>query len=171
MGIFFCAGSRVGCCDDGAQGVKAGVGLLTVGIRVFTCIFCGFFEAMWVPLPETPNGCLALEGLGKIRQFLDRATALAAGPGLGLEKETHSLVREVCNLFDGPTLLDADALRPEIFEKLKNPQNVVITPHAGEFERLAAGTDPKEWIRENPCTLVLKGSHSQILKGNKKCIA
>ena len=86
----------------------------------------------WVPLPETPNGCLALEGLGKIRQFLDRATALAAGPGLGLEKETHSLARSL-QLFDGSTLLDADALRPEIFEKLKNPQNVAITPHAGEF--------------------------------------
>ena len=36
------------------------------------------------------------------------------------------------------------------------------------FERIAAGTDPKEWIRENPCTLVLKGSHSQILQGQQE---
>ena len=47
---------------------------------------------MWVPLPETPDGSLALESLGKIRQYLDRATALVAGPGLGIEKESHSLV-------------------------------------------------------------------------------
>ena len=93
-------------------------------------------EAMWVPLPETPDGSLALEGLGKIRQVSDRATALVAGPGLGTEKESHSLVREVCNFFDGPILLDADAIRPEIFEKLKSPQNFVITPHDGEFKRL-----------------------------------
>ena len=171
--LFMLAGSRElgGASMMAAQGaLKSGVGLLTVGIpeSLHASFVAQLPEAMWVPLPETPNGCLALEGLGKIRQFLDRATALTAGPGLGLEKETHSLVREVCNLFDGSTLLDADALRPEIFEKLKNPQNVVITPHAGEFERLAAGTDPKEWIRENPCTLVLKGSHSQILQGQQE---
>ena len=78
-----------------AQGaLKSGVGLLTVGIpeSLHASFVAQLPEAMWVPLPETPNGCLALEGLGKIRQFLDRATALAAGPGLGLEKETHSLV-------------------------------------------------------------------------------
>ena len=117
---------------------------------------------MWVALPETPDGSLALEGLGKIRQYLDRATALVAGPGLGIEKETHSLVREVCNLYDGPILLDADAIRPEIFEKLKKPENLVLTPHQGEFNRLSGDVDPKEWTKGNQCTLVLKGAHTQV---------
>ena len=117
---------------------------------------------------ETPDGALALEGLGKIRQVSDRATALVAGPGLGTEKETHSLVREVCNFFDGPILLDADAIMPEIFEKLKSPQNLVITPHAGEFERLAPGSEAKDWSKQNPCILVLKGAHTQIFKGQRQ---
>ena len=65
---------------------------------------------MWVPLPETPNGGLALEGLGKIRQFLGKVTALAVGPGIGMEAETHALIRETLNFWNGPAILDADAL-------------------------------------------------------------
>ena len=99
--------------------LKAGVGLLTVGIpeSLHSAFAARLPEAMWLPLPETPEGSLALEGLGKIRQSLARVTAIAAGLGLGTEKETHALVREVCKLYDGPVLLDADALRPEIVEK------------------------------------------------------
>lgn len=165
--LFLLAGSRDlgGAAMMAAQGaLKAGLGLLTVGIpeSLHAAFVAQLPEAMWVPLPETPDGNLALEGLGKIRQYLDRFTALAAGPGLGADKETHSLVREVCNLFDGSILLDADATRPEIFEKLKNPDNVVLTPHEGEFKRLSGDLEPKEWSKENPGTLVLKGSHTQI---------
>ena len=144
-----------------AQGaLKAGVGLITAAVpdSLHAAFVAQVPEVMWVPLPETPDGSLALEGLGKIRQYLDRATALMTGPGLGIETETHSLVRAVCNLFDGPTLLDADAIRPEIFSKLKKTENVVITPHAGEFTRLAGDTAPQKWIEMNPCTLVLLAS-------------
>ena len=147
--------------------LKAGVGLLTVGIpeSLHPAFVAQLPEAMWVPLPETPEGTLALEGLGKVRQFLSRATALAAGPGLGSVKETHTLVREVCNFFDGPTLLDADALRSEIVEKIELSDELVLTPHAGEFIRLAGKVDPKEWIKDNPCILILKGPHSHVFSG------
>lgn len=169
--LFILAGSRSlgGAAMMAAQGaLKAGVGLITAAVpdSLHAAFVAQVPEVMWVPLPETPDGSLALEGLGKIRQYLDRATALVTGPGLGIEKETHSLVREVCNLFDGPTLLDADAIRPEIFSKLKKTENVVITPHAGEFTRLAGDTAPQKWIEKNPCTLVLKGAHTQILSSS-----
>ena len=169
--LFLLAGSRSlgGAAMMAAQGaLKAGVGLITAGIpeSLHPAFVAQVPEVMWVPLPETPDGSLALEGLGKIRQYLDRATALVTGPGLGIEKETHCLVREVCNLFDGSTLLDADAIRPEIFSKLKQTANVVITPHTGEYKRLAGDTVPKKWMEENPCTLVLKGGHTQILSSN-----
>jgi len=167
------AGSRLlgGAAMMAAQGaLKAGVGLVTAGIpeSLHAAFLAQVPEVMWVPLPETPDGSLALEGLGKIRQCLDRATALMTGPGLGIEKETHSLVREVCNIFDGPILLDADAIRPEIFSKLKYKANVLITPHGGEFRRLAGNTDPKKWVDDNPCTLILKGAHTQILSSNSQ---
>ena len=79
-------------------------------------------------MPETPKGGLALEGLGKVRQFLDRADALVAGPGIGSEGETHTLVREACKLFSGPLLLDADGLRSEIIDSLADQDHLVLTP-------------------------------------------
>ena len=149
------------------------MGLVTAGIpeSLHAAFVAQVPEVMWVPLPETPDGSLALEGLGKIRQYLDRATALVAGPGLGIEKETHSLVREVCNLFDGPILLDADAIRYEIVEKLKKPENLVLTPHQGEFNRFSGDAEPEEWSKENPGTLVLKGAHTQVFSGKSDLLS
>lgn len=166
--LFLLAGSRDlgGAAMMAAHAaLKAGVGLLTVGIpeSLHAAFVAQLPEAMWIPLPETPDGSLALEGLGKIRQYLDRADALATGPGIGSEKEAHSLVREVCKLYNGPVLLDADALRPEIFENLKHQDNCVLTPHSGEFLRLTGNQKPNQWIKSNPCNLVLKGAHTRIL--------
>ena len=171
--LFLLAGSRNfgGAAMMAAKAaLKAGVGLLTVGIpeSLHAAFVSQLPEAMWVPLPETPDGAIALEGLGKVRQFLGRATALVAGPGIGEEKETHALIREVCSLFEGPTLLDADALRSEILNKLTNLDNLVLTPHAGEFNRLANGDSPSDWIAGKACTVVLKGAHTQVLTNRER---
>ena len=96
--LFLLAGSRElgGAAMMAAEGaLKAGAGLLTVGIpeSLHASFVAKLPEAMWVPLPETPDGGLALEGLGTIRQYLDRATALASGPGIGANKTP--LVRSV----------------------------------------------------------------------------
>ncbi len=174
--LFLLAGSRelAGAAMMSAQAaLKAGVGLLTVGIpeSMHPSFAARLPEAMWIPLPETPAGSLALEGLGKIRQFLERATALAAGPGLGNEKETHSLVREVCSLFDGPVLLDADALRPEIVERLSaSGEKLTLTPHAGELKRLAGARSVESWLGGNPSTVVIKGPHTQVLSGGRRIL-
>ena len=145
--------------------LKAGVGLLTVGIpeSLHSSYAARRPEAMWVPLPETPDGVLALEGLGKVRQFLSKATALAIGPGLGTEGETHSLVRETLSFFEGPVVLDADALRPEILSDAQSPERLVLTPHAGEFTRIADSQSPKEYVSQTGSVLVLKGAHTQIV--------
>jgi NAD(P)H-hydrate epimerase len=167
--LFLLAGSRdfAGAAMMAAQGaLKAGVGLLTVGVpeSLHAAFAAQRPEAMWIPLPETPEGTLALEGLGKVRSMLPRATALVAGPGLGSDAETCALVRETLSHFNGPVLLDADALRPEILEKESNPGRLVLTPHAGEFQRIASGLSPHEYNRSNPSVLVLKGSHTQVFQ-------
>ena len=165
--LFLLAGSRdfAGAAMMAAQGaLKAGVGLLTVGVpeSLHAAFAAQRPEAMWIPLPETPEGTLALEGLGKVRSVVSKATALVAGPGLGGDAETCSLVRETLSYFDGPVLLDADALRPEILEKVSNPKRLVLTPHAGEFQRIASGTVAQEYSQSHPGVLVLKGPHTQI---------
>jgi NAD(P)H-hydrate epimerase len=150
--------------------LKAGVGLLTVGIpeSLHASFVAQRPEAMWIPLPETPNGGLALEGLGKVRQFLGRATAVAIGPGVGLEAETHALIRETLNIWNGPAILDADALRAEIIEKVSSPERLVLTPHAGEFDRLSGSEPVEDYSSKTGSVIVLKGAHSEVISPDKR---
>ena len=68
-----------------------------------------------------------------------RMNALCIGPGLGVSEPTRAYVCEALKT-TRPILLDADALtsfaemRDALFGALHD--NAVLTPHAGEFERL-----------------------------------
>jgi len=77
-------------------------------------------------------------GLAKILSD-DRFSSLVVGPGLGLTEATRELV-EVTLTSQKKCVLDADAL--SIFSGKEEDlftfchQNVILTPHAGEFKRL-----------------------------------
>jgi NAD(P)H-hydrate epimerase len=126
-------------------------------------------EAMWVDWPETPDGSLALEGLGLLRARIERADAIVLGPGLGMERETQMLAAEIVKLVDRPVVLDADALQPAVL-KAAAGKPVVCLPHAGEFKRLAGGQEAepatlRALARETGATVVLKGPVTRIAGG------
>ena len=80
-------------------------------------------------------------------------------------------------MFDGPVLLDADALRPEIIEALARPELAILTPHAGELARLAGGEAPndadalKGFCREKGgVTMIVKGSLSRVCDAERVLI-
>lgn len=83
----------------------------------------------------------SIDGPSGLAEMLEdtRFNALCLGPGLGLTKATADLVLAALRA-KRPTVLDADALSrfvraPEgLFEMLH--EDVVLTPHAGEFARL-----------------------------------
>jgi NAD(P)H-hydrate epimerase len=116
--------------------------------------------AMWIGWPETSEGGLALAGHYLMRERLERATALELGPGLGREPETLALVREIVANAPVPVVLDADALQPDIVRAGTVPR--VLTPHAGEFARIAAGASLRDFCGETGATVVLKGSITRI---------
>ena len=65
-------------------------------------------------------------------------TAIAIGPGLGLDIENESLLAQLIDL-KKPFVVDADALtilskRSDLFDKL--PEETILTPHLKEFDRL-----------------------------------
>ena len=117
-------------------------------------------EAMWVGCPETPDGGLALEALHLIRARIERATALAIGPGLGREPETLALVGEILKLAHLPAVLDADALQPDVVRATK--VQLVLTPHAGEFKRIAGDATLEQFVAETGATVILKGPVTRI---------
>jgi hydroxyethylthiazole kinase-like uncharacterized protein yjeF len=81
----------------------------------------------------------ALDGLAP---DLERASALALGPGLGRSDEARALVRALLERFSLPTVVDADALYG--LEPVTRDGPLVLTPHAGELARLL-DTD-SDWV-------------------------
>ena len=124
------------------------------------------------------GGHLKPRGIRQLGPFLDRADAVAMGPGLGLHEETVEAMDILLNLVEEhglPLLLDADALKG--FAQLKREVRVpaVFTPHGGEFEILTGkrvAGDFKERGRlveaeasKLGATILLKGSVDVVSDG------
>lgn len=149
--------------------LQAGVGLLTVFApkSIAGHLAVEIPEAMWVACPETEDGSLAA---GSLELFLERSgkfTAVLSGPGLGDNVETVSLIEEMVKQSGLPFVLDASALRPSIIEAVSKRGDgfggVIVTPHEGEYERIAGGKGLKEWNELTGITTLLKGACSKIV--------
>ena len=117
-------------------------------------------EAMWVGCPETAEGGLALEGRSLLQAKLARATALVIGPGLGREAETLALVTDLVKTVRLPVLLDADALQPDIVKAAKT--QLVLTPHAGEYARIAGKAELRAFCKKSRAVVALKGPVTRV---------
>jgi NAD(P)H-hydrate epimerase len=116
----------------------------------------------------------------QIKPYIESATAIILGPGLGLHKETRDTTLELIRLieeFKKPLLLDADALK--IFAEFKHALQTpsVVTPHAGEYKILIKRDAPKnlkektEDVRqvaeELNAVILLKGAVDIISDGKR----
>ncbi len=176
--LFVLAGSRqmpgamLMCAQAAAT---AGVGLLTVFApeSVYSYLISSLPEAMWVPVPETPQGTIALESRLEILSRMDKATALVIGPGIGKDEETARLIEDLVRTVPVPVLLDADALQSEIVQAAANREptkgEVILTPHAGEYRRIGNGESPESFVSESGLTMVLKGPLTRVYAGDR-CI-
>ena len=146
--------------------LRSGAGLVTafVPASLAPAYAAAAPEAIWVAWPETPEGGLAAAGLPLLHGRLERATAVLLGPGLGAEAETVALAAEIVNTSPVPLVLDADALQPQVAWAGKTPR--VLTPHAGEFARIATGDDHRPWLKATGSVIVLKGRLTTIVDGN-----
>ncbi|MFC1549377.1 NAD(P)H-hydrate dehydratase [Nitrospirota bacterium] len=130
--------------------LRAGAGLVTLAApEALSDIYqARVTEAMVLPLPSGAGGNLSFEALEGILAFAsEKATAIAMGPGLGQDKETTRLVRDVLENSPVPVVLDADginALGSKAASLLSNTRApVVLTPHPGEFSRISGMSVPK----------------------------
>ncbi len=100
-------------------------------------------------------------------------SAIGIGPGIGTEKETAQALKLLLNEFDGPIVLDADALN--IISENKTwlaflPKGTILTPHPGEFDRLTENhktgferlNSQRALALKHGIYIVLKGAHTSI---------
>ena len=99
---------------------------------------------------------------------LDPYSAIGVGPGLGTGKNTASLLKQIIQEANVPLVIDADALNilsdnPTWLAFL--PKGTVLTPHPGEFARLAGKTSDSFDRLEILRSLCIKFSLNIVLKG------
>jgi len=129
-------------------------------------------EAMWRGCPEEPDGGHGAATMGVMRDLLPRASALLAGSGMGRGPGTQNMLAVLAKTCLLPLVLDADALMPKIItaaaERPKDSGPVIITPHAGEFERIAGeNADLADFCRRYRLITVLKGPITRISDGTQ----
>lgn len=151
--------------------LKSGVGLVTVCApeSIVSQLACTLPEAMWRTWPETPDGSLALEGLWQVKALQGKASSLLVGPGLGADPEVLALLSEIGKIWEKPAVLDADALRKEVVDTFVRNSNdeLVLTPHDGEFKRIAESVDADDaalmqYVARTKLCVVKKGSATRV---------
>lgn len=157
--------------------MRSGCGLVTVATAASQqpVVASLVLEAMTEALPETAARSVALKAREAVRELAAARTAVAAGPGLGLDAETQALVRELVREVPRPMVLDADALTAvaghlDLLRGASAPRS--LTPHPGEMARLLGTTTAavqrdriettRAFARAHGVHVVLKGAASVI---------
>ncbi|MDO5759835.1 MAG: NAD(P)H-hydrate dehydratase [Bacteroidota bacterium] len=155
--------------------LRTGCGLITTHIPQ------KLYDILQISVPE------AMVSLDKEEKYfshtpmdIEKYSAIAIGPGLGTEQQTKTELIHLLNkrkenpiLQNIPLVLDADALNILAQEKNKEQflkNNIILTPHPKEFERLFGKMTIKEQIdftktfcKKNNITIVIKGGVSTII--------
>ena len=125
-------------------------------------------------MPQTQTGTLDRSAIDPLLALSASRQVLCIGPGLSHEPSTSHLVRELVTRCTLPTVLDADGLnafKRAVDDLERHAGPLIITPHAGEWERLfgALESAPLERIRQVKAmsrrlraTILLKGNPTVV---------
>ena len=154
----------------GLAAVRAGAGLVTVASAqsAIAEISSHAPELMTEPISETESGSIALNA--GLQSLAKGKSVVAIGPGLGRAPQIPAMVHSLSEAFDGPMVLDADALVGHASGV--SGRTRILTPHPGEMARLTGQTTSqiqadrigvaRTYATQHKATLVLKGQRTLI---------
>lgn len=158
--------------SNSALKVGAGSVILATPESVYPILAKKLTEVMVQPLSSIELGKGFNVSYQNLKKFIDWADVLIIGCGISLKLEATELVHTLLREVDKPIVLDADALtiiseNISILKKRKS-KKIILTPHSGEFARLAKLTSSEieldkiniagSFSKEYKLTLVLKGA-------------
>lgn len=177
------AGSRSmagAACLAGQAMLRSGAGMVTLAVPESIAPLLPASELMVHPLPETSTGRLGSVSIEPLLKLLSRKNCLVIGPGLSRETEVGQLVYEVLDKWEGPAVVDADALyflgnmsgKPIKELMVAKAKQWVLTPHPGEMAQLVNLDIPyinqarldvaTDYHKEHQAVLLLKGAPTVI---------
>lgn len=152
-------------CGRGA--LRSGAGKLSIqGPRCgFTCLQTALPEAMF----QADHNDLIITDINVKHDY----SSIAIGPGIGTHEYTVRAVEKFINGATKPIIIDADAInciaqRPTLLDHV--PAMSVLTPHAGEFDRLFGEHHSQESRLK---TAIEKAAYYNLiilLKGHYTCV-
>jgi NAD(P)H-hydrate epimerase len=167
----------------GMAALRSGAGLVTLAVPDACLETVASFEPsyMTVPLVCDEAGRLRREAETEIGRLASVSDCVACGPGLGRSPTLNELVLRLYETLPQPLVLDADGLNALAAAGDHCPTATaprILTPHPGEFRRLAGQPDAR-WPREELCqravdlagqrnwVLVVKGHRTLVTDGTR----
>lgn len=164
----------------GMAALRGGAGVVEIAVpQAIAPVVAGFDPALIVHgLPEDGGGHFGAEALDGLSALAQKADVVVCGPGMGRAPALADLVERLWQGFPRLLLLDADGLNalaglPR--ERLRAPAGSrVLTPHAGEMQRLlgtvcaeraALEAEATAYAAELDALLVLKGHRTLVTDG------
>ncbi|CUS78371.1 NAD(P)H-hydrate epimerase [Candidatus Kryptobacter tengchongensis] len=121
--------------------MKVGAGAVIAGVpeSLSPILEMKLTEVMKLPLPETNEHTIGWNALDLIEEYIEWADVLIIGPGISKNYETKQVILNVIKKLNKKAVIDADGLNALVgnLNILKSLHNeIVLTPHSGEFSRL-----------------------------------
>jgi NAD(P)H-hydrate epimerase len=171
----------------GALRSGCGLAVLAAPMQIMAAALVIAPGATGLALPVDESGSLEPSDVAHLLdQHMLSFRCIAIGPGLGDGMPQQQVVVRLIAQNEVPMVVDADALNclanlPEFHRDMR--ANAILTPHPGEFARLAKNLgfdadplDPKErpaaaeeLARRLGCVVVLKGHHTIVTDGVSTC--
>jgi len=152
--------------------LRTGAGMVVAGLPGEAAVRASGGEVITRSLPATSSGALDEEAAKDVLDGLDRFRALVVGPGLGRSAATVAAVRRLVAEAPVPLVLDADglnALDGDTDLLAARPAATIVTPHTGEYSRLAGdgvGEDrvaaARRLAERAGAVVLLKGSRTVV---------
>lgn len=110
---------------------------------------------------------LVSEDIPRITELAASCDALLLGPGLGTALETKKACCELLSQVTLPTVIDADGLKALQGNLDLITEQMVLTPHQGEFAMLFGEQSVEDAVAAHTCTIVQKGV-TDVISNNEK---
>jgi len=165
--------------------LRSGAGLVRLAVASHTLPLVAAHDPCYMTSPLSCDSASEFAVPAVIDELLtltENATCVAIGPGLGRSEVRTRIVQQLYERLTQPLVVDADGLNAlaEIAQRNgqppRHPGARILTPHPGEFSRLANRkfdsraeqvAAAKEFAKAWNVVLVLKGQHTLITDGKQ----